>query len=142
MTDQDDDKMREDLFGFLSANLDDLARCEVQDELRDRGIDMSRAFKRIGAALETAKARAALEEARIARPTVVAKLQSVITGATTDISGQIRILIERRVDRPLQPVFMNKLKSAATEDDLKSLLDDLKRLDELAKDAENEGTSH
>ena len=128
-TDSDWDKF----FEFISPNVQDLTREEVREELARRGIDTARAVSRVRHAAQAVRARASLEEAKRRRTGIVEKLSQVAAPITSAVRGEIQKLIEEKLEGSLQAAFYRKLESAASEDDLKSLLDDIQRLETLKR---------
>lgn len=124
-------------FDFVSECHEDLTDREVRDELKRRGIDVTKAFGKVQQALRTAKARADLESARASRPDILKRIQS---RAITGISGSLED-VKRAISRQfqgsgqVQAAFFRKLENAESEEDLRSLLEDAQLLDALSSES-------
>ena len=136
-----DEHVWERLFEFVFPDDKKLSRKEVQVELQKRGIDIRSAWDKIQMALEYSKeiecARVALESAKEKRSSILAKLKSVQIPSLPDIREEILKLIQERFAEPEQAVYCRKLETAASDEDLKTLLEDILRLDELSKDSDD-----
>lgn len=119
-------------FDFVYECDDGLTDAQVDAELRRRGIDVTKAFGRAQQALQSARARAQLEEARRSRPGLVEQLRGVTGSAAGVALDELRRLITQKSGGKLQPAYFRKLESAASEEDLRSLLQDIERLDALS----------
>ncbi len=136
-----DDIMWENLFEFVFPDEKNLSRKEVQSELLKLDIDIRPAWDKIQMALEYSKeaerARKDLEFAKRKRTTTLAKFKNIQVPSIQSIRGQIIKLIQVRLTDPQKLVYCRKLESAASDNDLKALLEDLLRLDELSKDSDD-----
>src|SRR5207244_2088029 len=107
---------------------------EVQAQLHTFGIDVAPALKRVQQAIHSSKARAALEKAKAARSSLVARIGQVVAPVTERIREKLHDLIARRITGSQQAAYFRKLEGAASKEDLESLLDDLSRLEALSED--------
>lgn len=136
------DKVWDRFFDFISQPIETMSREEVQDELRNRKIDVARAVSKVQQAVAASRARTALEEARAKRPGIVEKLTSVFAASSGELRERIRETISGRLQGTAQAAYFRKLEQAAGEKDLQRLMDDLQRLDALDEEDETtEGTS-
>jgi hypothetical protein len=119
-------------FEFVSAPVESLSREEVQQELRERRIDVSNAVKRVLQAVATHKARAALEAAKCQRLSTLSQLSAVVAPSVGNLRNRVQELIGS-LQGEAQAAYFRKLESAATEEDLKALVDDVERLKLLSK---------
>ena len=136
-----DDRTWQRLFTFLVPDEKNMSRQEVDAELQHLGIDTRPGFAKIQQALKrmaaTREARAALEAAKKERPSLLARLGSVASTVGALTKENLRQVIRDRFAGPAQAAFFRKLESAASEDDLKSLLDDMTKLDALTEDPDD-----
>ncbi|TAH37009.1 MAG: hypothetical protein EYC70_08485 [Planctomycetota bacterium] len=126
----------EDAWGrFLAFVLDEgdaVSPAEVQAAVQRLGMDLRPAVARVQAAMRSAAARAALERARSLRPSLVQKILEHTCRGGDSPRDQLRAWIDAGVAAPQRAVFYRRLEYASTEEDLRSLLEDLQRLDLLA----------
>ena len=128
------------LFDFIYPDESSLSDKEVDAELQRLGIDIRPAWDKIQMALnyykETERARKKLESAKKRRPSIVAKLKNIQAPYLPDIREQIKQLLEERFTGPQKAAYFRKLESASDED-LKTLLEDFYLLEEFSKDSNN-----
>ena len=86
---------------------------------------------------EATQAKADLESARQTREPLLNRLMGVDGPSFTAMRERLQDAIAKRLSGPLQGVYANKLKSAASDEDLKSLLQDLSRLDAFNQGADD-----
>ena len=67
----------------------------------------------------------------------LAKLKNLQIPHIPNIREEIQKLIEKRFPGPECKVYCRKLETAASDENLKTLLEDILRLDELSKDSDN-----
>ncbi|MBL8792468.1 MAG: hypothetical protein JNM56_01045 [Planctomycetia bacterium] len=118
-------------FDFLYCE-EDPPRTEVQQQLRELGIDMQPALRKVRGALEARSARTRLEAARAERPSLAARFGQLLAPAAEQLRDKLHELIARRLSGTAQAAYFRKLEAAASNQDLQSLLDDLHRLEQLA----------
>ncbi len=133
-----DDRVWERLLEFVFPNEKKLSRKEVQSELQKLSIDVRPALEKIQIALQnsqkTACAKANLESAKKKRPSYLAKLNNIKIPTFSDFQEKIEIIKERFAG--LKPtVYYRKLESSESEEDIKTLLEDISRLEEFSKDS-------
>jgi hypothetical protein len=136
----DPDKPKWDkLFDSLNSE-DETASIEaVESELKGRGIDVERVKRTVLDAVRKAQARADLEQAASGLAQAKQKL-----GNATIPSESIKTveeMIKRQHDPALQQLYFSKLKQAASSADLQSLIEDLRRLDLLEGDNNDDQSS-
>jgi hypothetical protein len=127
-------------FDFIYEDDENLTDSQVDEELRCRGIDVTRAFGRVQQALQSAKARTELEAARKSRPKLLQQFQALAGASTGAALDELRRLISNKQPGGQIQAAFRKLETTASEEDIRSLLDDIHRLDELAGGAGDAGT--
>lgn len=129
------------LFDFVFLGENSLTHGQVQAELRKQGIDMRKSQAKLASVLKLARgtedARAALEEAKKRRTSLIERFAGIEVASGPNIREALRKMIAERLNGPQQAVYARKLKDAASDDDLKSLLEDITRLEEFSKDSDN-----
>ena len=137
-----DTDLCEKLFNFIYPDQEDMDRKEVQRELQRLNIDMRPAKAKLEMALnaysQSRKARAELETAREKRLSLLDKFKQVKLPSLPTLRNELQEIIAQRLSTPLQAAYFRKLEEAATEQDLKSLLEDILLLESLDQDIENE----
>jgi hypothetical protein len=120
-------------FDFLFCD-EEPSREEVQRTLGTLGIDIAPGLRKIHQALKASQARANLKAAKEARPSLVQKIGQVFAPATENLREGLRDLITRKLSGTQQLAFFRKLEEAASDNDLKSLLEDMDRLEKLSEE--------
>ncbi len=128
------DEVWDRFFGFVFPD-EPISREQVQQELKRLGLDVKRAAARVRLALQATQARAELDAARLQRPRLMEKLRQVVVPAATGLRNCLEKIIGERLQGSLQAAYFRKLESAATDDDLQSLLEDLYRLEAMEEGA-------
>ena len=82
-------------------------------------------------------ARTVLESARKSRPSVVARLMKLELPSGPVIREKLKEMIRNRLAGHQQAVYARKLEDAASDEDLRSLLEDLSRLEALSEGEED-----
>ena len=129
-----DEETADHLLDFLDS--DDAApeAPQVERDLRRRGIDMDRLFRNVMADVEQQEARRELERARRMRPAIIRTLHGVISDTARGVGARVEELRERATELlsgPQQAAFFRDLEQVDSEEDLRSLLDDIACLDAL-----------
>jgi len=127
------------LFELLYPCDDDLTDEQVDAELARLGIDMKPAFQRLHKMIETQRARAQLLAANEKRATIGERIREIVSAPLEDVRRQIKDVVGRMKGDEVQLAYFHKLETAASEQDLQSLLDDLEKLEvfkELRNDAQ------
>ncbi len=123
-------------FEFIMPPLtDEMPIADVEAELARLGIDTKPAFARVKRALAAAKARADLKAASAKRLGLVEQISGIVAPQVEAVRENVRMMIER-LNAPLQAAYYRKLEGAASDEDLRSLLDDLRRLDAMTEDGD------
>ncbi|MBC8469822.1 MAG: hypothetical protein H8D56_10150 [Planctomycetes bacterium] len=129
------------LFDFIYPDESNLSDKEVDAEIQRLGIDVRPAWDKIQMALhhhkETENARTKLKYATKKRRSILAKLKNVQSPYLPRNREEILKFIQKRFMQPEQAIYCRKLETAASDEDLKSILEDILRLDELSKDSDD-----
>ena len=104
---------------------------EVKARLLAAGIDMRPAYRRMHQMVAERKARAALAEARARRASVVRGIRDVVAEEVENLRDGVKQLIDRLFTGADLAANHHKLEKTASDDDLKSMMDDLTRLAQL-----------
>src|SRR3954467_8950344 len=83
-------------FDFVYDCDEGLTDAQVDEELRRRGIDVTRAFGKVQQALQSARARAELEAAKKNRPALLRQLKGLASPATIAALDELRRLITQK----------------------------------------------
>ena len=138
---ESDEKLLERLFDFLFPGDEGMTRAEVQEDLRQRRINVGSVVERVEDALtratERERAEAALESARKRRPSALKVIQDTVAEKAGLVRESIEKLLREKLAGAEQAVYMRKLKSAASDEDLLSLLDDLARIEKLPEESDH-----
>ncbi|MFA6132844.1 MAG: hypothetical protein WC869_02365 [Phycisphaerae bacterium] len=139
--DRFDDQAWKKFLTFLLPNEESMALHEVEAELQHLGMDTRAGFAKVQRGLQkmaaTREARAALEAAREQRPSMLAKLRDKASQVGALTKDELRRIIADRFSGTAQAAFFRKLDAVASEDDLKSLLDDMSKLDALTEESDD-----
>lgn len=130
----------ERFFDYVFPCEEKLSREEVQQDLRRLGIDVGKAVGRVQQAIAAAKGKAELADARARRLGVVSRLGSLAVPSEVDLRDRLKGIIEGKFQGTVQAAYFRKLESAATNEDLQSLLEDIHRLEALAEDTDGGDT--
>jgi hypothetical protein len=101
---------------------------EVKARLQSARIDMRPAYRRMHMMVEEKKARQQLAQAAATRASMMDRLRDVVAPRVDNLRTGIRNLIETAFTGSAQVAHYQKLEKAATEDDLKTLYEDLTKL--------------
>jgi hypothetical protein len=121
-------------FDFAFSEATSCSRNEVQEELKSLGIDLGKAMVRVRQAIQTAKAKEELAAARAKRPGLVKALRSLVGPEVASLREKLQEVIGQRSSGTVQAAYFRKLKEAANENDLQSLLEDMVRLEAFEKE--------
>jgi len=137
-----DANLCEKLFDFIYPDEENMTRKEVQAELQRLKIDMRPAIEKLNMALnfcnEKQKAQAELKIAREKRPALIDKLKQIKLPSFPSLRDEIQKRITQHLSVPQQATYFRKLEEAASEQDLKTLLEDILLLESLDQDSKNE----
>lgn len=124
-----DDKVWDRFFEFITPDVEAMSRSEIRWELDALGIDTTKAFARVTAALDAVEGKATLARARTERIAGIKKLSQVVLGPVENARKTLAEMIAAKVPSSLRAVYNRKLEKVATDADVQSLLDDLAKLD-------------
>lgn len=137
-----DANLCEKLFDFIYPDEENMTRKEVQAELQRLKIDMRPAIEKLNMALnfcnQKQKAQAELKIAREKRPALIDKLKQIKLPSFPSLRDEIQKRITQHLSVPQQATYFRKLEEAASEQDLKTLLEDILLLESLDQDSKNE----
>jgi len=137
-----DANLCEKLFDFIYPDEENMTRKEVQAELQCLKIDMRPAIEKLNMALnfcnEKQKARAKFKNAREIRLSLLEKLKQIEVRNLPAQRNVLQDMIAQLLNAPLKAAYSRKLEEAASEQDLKTLLEDILLLESLDQDSENE----
>jgi hypothetical protein len=132
-------KVWDRLFDLFYTCDDSVSDAEVDAELKQAGLEMRPAFRRLSEMIEQRRARQQFAQASERRQSMIDKIHGVVAPKVTDLRNGVRDFIDRVFSGPEQVAHYHKLEKAATEEDLQSLMDDLTRLAELHQSKEKDG---
>ena len=139
--DRFDDRVWGKLLRFLLPNETAMSPEEIEDELQLLGIDIQPGMTKVHKALQrrsdVREARAALNGAREKRSSIKARIREIISPSESLGKEALKRLIIERFTGTSQAAFFRKLDSVASNDDLKSLLDDMSKLEALAEEPDD-----
>jgi hypothetical protein len=123
------------LVDMLAEQSTELTQQEIRAELQRRGIDVTRTVLAIREAIARKHARLTLSSAPALRVSLLQRLQNRLAHSAELGRAELKRMITERLTGPVQKAYFNRLDSAASDDDLCSLLSDLAALDEMTKDS-------
>jgi len=130
------------LLNFIYPDESNMTDEEIQAELQRLKIDMKPAIEKLNMALnfcnEKQKAQAKYKTAREKRLTLLEKFRQLKMPSFPDMQNGLQQIITQHLDPSPQLVYYRKLEEAASEQDLKTLLEDILLLKSLEQDSENE----
>jgi ACT domain-containing protein len=113
-----------------------LTHAEVQKALRNQGIDMTAAQQKLKSMLESARAQERLKNAPAMHEEalgLLARMSSKISSDLNTVRERVKSLLTTSPNQSMQTVYLRRLETASTDEDLRSLLEDLEKLQELDK---------
>lgn len=119
------------LFELLYPCDENLTDNEVDAEIARLGIDMKPAFRRLHKMIEAQRAKAQFATAKERRTAIAEQIRDVAAPRFDDLRKQVRDSVGRMKGDKAQLTYFHKLETAASEEDLQSLLDDLEKLEVL-----------
>lgn len=134
------------LLDFIYSDEESMTSKEVQAELQSLRIDMRPALSKLHMELQSFRqrqlAQETLELARRGRPAFLENLMALKVKLPEFKAARdtLEALIAQHLPGPQQSVYSKKLESAASDDDLRSLLEDILRLAAYSKE-ESDGSS-
>jgi hypothetical protein len=137
-----DPELCDKLLSFIYPDESEMSDEEIQRELQRLNIDMRPAIQKLVMALnfcnQKQEARAKLKAARERRSSLLEKLKQIKMPSLPDMRGELRRIIMEQLNASQQSVYFRKLEEAASEQDLKTLLEDILLLGSLDQDSKNE----
>lgn len=124
-----DDAAWDRFFEFLYPTGEKLPGSSIDDELKAAVIDVTVALQKVRKAILSADAKRRLELAKGKRSRLLDQLRSVTGPAIEQVREGLANMIEQKLVGSKQATYFKKLNNAASDDDLRSLLEDLERLD-------------
>lgn len=128
------------LFDALAEETTSLTPEEIRTNLKAHQIDVSPAVGRVTKAIEAARARASLQAASARRQTIAVRFEQLRQAAVRPLEEAKRriseVLDQYRRDAVPQAYF-NRLQEATTEEDIRSLVEDLEGLNLLREDGDD-----
>jgi DNA polymerase III delta prime subunit len=130
------------LLSFIYPDESNMTDEEIQAELQRLKIDMRPAIEKLNMALnfcnQKQKAQAELNIAREKRPALINKLKQIKMPSFIDLRDEIQKRIAQHLSAPQQATYFRKLEEGASEQDLKTLLEDILLLESLDQDSKDE----
>ncbi|MBX3404528.1 MAG: hypothetical protein KF699_14045 [Phycisphaeraceae bacterium] len=118
-------------FDFVAPDVAQMSMSELDAELQRAGVDMTKAVASVRLALDARAAREKLARAREMRATITKKLCDYALGPMEDARQILHQMISTCAPQAQRGVLFRKLEQAATDDDVRSLLEDIQRLEQL-----------
>jgi hypothetical protein len=129
------------LLSFIYPDESNMTDEDVQSEIHRLKIDMKPAIDKINIALnfynQRQKAQEDLRIARENRPSLIDKIKQIKLPSFQSLRDEIQNRMQH-LNYSLQSTYFRKLEESASEQDLKSLLEDILLLESLDKDSKNE----
>lgn len=130
------------LLGFIYPDESNMTDEEIRAELQRLKIDMRPSTEKMDMALnfcsQKQKAQAELRIAREKRPSLIDKIKHIKLPSFQCLRDEIQSRIAQHLSNPLQATYFRKLEETASEQDLKTLLEDILILESLNKDSKDE----
>lgn len=126
-----DNQVWDRFFDFVTPDVALMSTGELDAELQRAGIDPSKAISQVKHALDARHARAKLAHAKASRATITQKLLDSVLEPMKDAREIVHRMISTCAPQEQRGVLYRKLEQAATDDDVRSLLEDIKRLESL-----------
>ena len=126
-------------FDFLAEESGKMSNDEIRAELRSHRINVEPTVDRIKLALQAVQAREALHKAPAKRTRLLGRLRELAVQPLEDARRDLRALLQKLGPEPIEQVYFNRLESAATDEDLQTLVEDLAAI-ELLDDEADDGT--
>jgi len=126
---QYDETIWDRFFDFITPDVERLTNDEIDAEIQSANIDLSTARTRVSEALKAAKASQRFQTAHINRKMITAKLSSIVLQPIDNARDILHDMISNNISKSLQSTYFRKLEKTASDADIKSLLEDIHRLD-------------
>jgi len=129
---------------FVFPDERNLSREDVQAELRRLRLDVQPSLEKLSRILQHAReledARVALAAAKKKRFALLERLTGIETPSGSVIRETLKKMIGERLAGPEQAVYARRLENASSDEDLKSLLEDIARLQAFSEESEDDGS--
>ncbi|MGD9691398.1 MAG: hypothetical protein AB7G17_00990 [Phycisphaerales bacterium] len=122
------------LFDALAQETAGLTPEEIRANLKAHQIDVSQTVNKVTKLIEAARARAALQAASARRQTITARFEQIRQAAARpfeDAKRRISEVLDQYGRGTIPQAYFNRLQEANTEEDMRSLIEDLEGLDLL-----------
>ena len=116
---------------FIDCSDETAATGDAEAELRRQGIDVKKAQARILAVVQKARAKTELDRARKLLPKAREAAGSIPRSQYSAESERVKALIAEKCQDGERLAYFRKLESVASDNDLRSLLEDLEFLESL-----------
>ena len=126
-----DNQVWDRFFDFVAPDVAQMSTSELDAELQRAGIDPSKAIAQVKLALEAREAREKLAQARASRACITQKLLDCALGPVKDARRLLHEMISTCAPQAQRGVLFRRLEQAATDEDVRSLLEDIQRLERL-----------
>jgi hypothetical protein len=129
---------------FVFPDEDTCTEKEIDEELRKKNISLSTAFTKIKQSLDCQAQSQSAQEALITAQTqyksILSRISESVVPAAINVRETIIDLIKQRFSGTQQAAYFHKLEQTTNENDLKSMLEDLQRLDTFKANQNGSGT--
>ncbi len=143
-TDGFDSGLFDRLFDFIYPDEECMSPEEVRAELRRLHIDirpvMSQLEIKLNSLRQRQEAQQKLKSAKQQRPAVLERLEKIKFTTFPDARNELKKLINTLFGNAGAGAYARKLEDAASDDDLKSLIEDIQRLEAFSRE-ESDGSS-
>ena len=129
-------------FDFVFVDETELTRKQIQDDLRCSRVDLRQPLAKLRQVLrrasESQDAKEVLETARRARPHIHNKVICIQAPEGPTIREKLKRMIVDLFAEPQRSVHARRLESASSDEDLRSLLEDISRLEAFSEESEDD----
>lgn len=126
-----DNQVWDRFFDFVAPDVALMSTSELDAELQRTGIDPSKAIAQVKLAIDARQARARLAQAKASRATITQQVLDCALEPMKEAREILRQMISTCAPQSQRGVLFRKLEQAATDDDVRSLLEDIQRLESL-----------
>lgn len=122
------------LFDALAEETTGLTAEEIRANLKAHRIDVSPAVERVKRAISTNRARAALDAASSERQQIAARfrqLRKAVTHPLEEAKRRVAEVLDQFQRNAVPQTYFNRLREATTDEDIRSLVEDLEGLELL-----------
>ena len=136
--DRRDDAAWDAFFDFIAEEAVEMNEDDIRAELRSHRINVEPAVDRIKHAVQAAQARQAMDKAPAQRTRLLRRLRELTVQPLEDARRDLRGFLQTLGTEKVHQLYYNRLDSAASDDDIQSLVEDLAAL-ELFEDEPADG---